>query len=83
MSFDLKIEVSKTDNTVVDSTIDLVGLTSFEQVVNAVNSSGSGLAAKVNGDGTLEISSADGSLIKFTGAAGTRYFDRGCERGRR
>ena len=70
VSFDLKIEVSKTDNTVVDSTIDLVGLTSFEQVVNAVNSSGSGLAAKVNGDGTLEISSADGSLIKFTGAAG-------------
>ncbi|MFV3305839.1 flagellin [Pseudomonas sp. NY15181] len=69
VSFDLKIEVSKSDNTKVDSTIDLKGLNSFEQVVSAVNSSGAGISAKVNGDGTLEVSSADGSAIKFTGAA--------------
>ncbi len=71
--FDLKIQVAKTDNTKFESTIDLKGITSFDQVVSAVNSSGSGLAAKVNGDGTLELSSADGSLIKLTGvaAAGT------------
>lgn len=65
-TFDLKIEVSKSDNTKVDSTIELKGLTSFDQVVSAVNSSGSGLSAKVNGDGTLEVSSADGAAIKFT-----------------
>ncbi len=69
--FDLKIEVFKTDTTAakVDSTIDLKGLTSFDQVVSAVNSSGSGISAKVNGNGTLEISSNDGATLKFTGAA--------------
>ena len=70
-TFDLKIEVSKSDNSKVDSTIDLKGMTSFDQVVTAVNASGSGLAAKVNGNGTLEISSSDGSMIKFTGAGQT------------
>ncbi|UVO19822.1 flagellin [Stutzerimonas stutzeri] len=65
-TFDLKIEVSKTNTGTADSTIDLKGLTSFDQVVSAVNSSGSGISAKVNGDGTLEISSADGAAIKFT-----------------
>ncbi len=65
-TFDLKIEVSKSDNTEVDSTIELKGLSSFEEVVTAVNSSGSGLSAKVNGDGTLEVSSADGAALKFT-----------------
>lgn len=68
-SFDLDIEVYKTDNTTADTTINLKGLTSFEQVVSAVNSSGSGLAAKVNSDGTLEVSANDGSAIKFTGDA--------------
>ncbi|MFI8479426.1 flagellin [Pseudomonas sp. NPDC078700] len=67
--FDLKIDVSKTDSSSVDSTIDLKGLTSFDQVVSAVNSSGAGLQAKVNGDGTLEISSDSGATISFTGAA--------------
>ena len=70
-TFDLKIEVSKTDNTSVDTTIDLKGMTDFDQVVSAVNASGSGLAAKVNGDGTLEISSADGASIKFTAGGQT------------
>ncbi|HCP54460.1 MULTISPECIES: flagellin [Pseudomonas] len=65
-TFNLKIEVSGTDTSKVDSTIDLAGLTSFDQVVSAVNSSGSGLQAKVNGDGTLEISSDSGAAIKFT-----------------
>lgn len=69
VTFDLKIEVSKSDTSKVDSTIDLKGLNSFDQVVSAVNSSGSGISAKVNGDGTLELSSADGAMIKFTGAA--------------
>ncbi|OAN28341.1 flagellin [Pseudomonas oryzihabitans] len=69
VTFDLKIEVSKSDNSKADSTIDLKGLNSFDQVVSAVNSSGSGISAKVNGDGTLELSSADGAMIKFTGAA--------------
>lgn len=69
VTFDLKIEVSKSDTSKVDSTIDLKGLNSFDQVVSAVNSSGSGISAKVNGDGTLELSSADGATIKFTGAA--------------
>ncbi len=68
-TFDLKIEVMKTDNSKADSTIDLTGLTSFDQVVSAVNASGSGISAKVNGNGSLEISSGDGSTIKFTGAA--------------
>ena len=67
-TFNLTIEVSKSDNTKVDSKIDLKGMTSFDQVVTAVNASGSGLAAKVNGDGTLEVSSSDGSMIKFTGS---------------
>lgn len=67
-TFDLKIEVSKTNTGTADSTIDLKGLTSFDQVVSAVNASGSGISAKVNGDGTLEVSSADGAAIKFTGA---------------
>lgn len=67
--FDLKIEVSKTDNTTADSTIDLKGLNSFEQVVTAVNSSGAGLSAKINGDGSLEISSDIGSTLKITGKA--------------
>ncbi|SNT09274.1 flagellin [Pseudomonas segetis] len=67
-TFDLKIEVSGTDTSKVDSTIDLSGLTTFDQVVSAVNSSGSGLQAKVNGDGTLEISSDSGAAIKFTAA---------------
>jgi len=66
VTFDLKIDVYKTDNTKADATIDLKGLNSFDQVVSAVNSSGSGLSAKVNGDGTLEVSSADGATIKFT-----------------
>lgn len=65
-TFDLKVEVFKTDNTKADSTIDLKGLNTFDQVVSAVNASGAGISAKVNGDGTLEISSADGSAIKFT-----------------
>ncbi|UQY35425.1 flagellin [Pseudomonas fulva] len=65
-TFDLKIELSKSDNTKVDSTIDLKGLTSAEQVVSAVNASGAGISAKVNGNGTLEISSADGASMKFT-----------------
>ncbi|MDU4252643.1 flagellin [Pseudomonas sp.] len=65
-TFDLKIEVSKTDTGTADSTIDLKGLNSFDQVVSAVNASGAGISAKVNGDGTLEVSSADGSAIKFT-----------------
>lgn len=69
-AIDIKIEVSGTDNTKVDSTIDLKGVTSFEQVVSAVNSGGSGLQAKVNGDGTLELSSATGAAIKVTGANG-------------
>ncbi|MBU2013846.1 MAG: flagellin [Gammaproteobacteria bacterium] len=68
-TFDLKIEVMKTDNSKADSTIDLTGLTNFDQVVSAVNASGSGISAKVNGNGSLEISSGDGSTIKFTGAA--------------
>lgn len=68
-TFDLKIEVSKTDSGVSDSTIELKGLTSFDQVVSAVNSSGAGLQAKVNGDGTLEISSDSGATLKFTAAA--------------
>ncbi len=67
--FDLKIEVSKSDNTVTDSTIDLKGLNSFEQVVSAVNASGAGITAKLNGDGTLELSSSSGAAIKMTGAA--------------
>jgi flagellin len=54
---------------VVDSTIELKGLTTFDQVVSAVNASGAGISAKVNGDGSLEISSSDGSTIKMTGAA--------------
>lgn len=68
-SFDLKIEISKTATDTKDSTIDLKGLNSFEQVVSAVNSSGSGITAKLNGDGTLEMSSADGSSITVTGKA--------------
>ena len=67
-TFDLKLEVFKTDTTAakVDSTIDLKGLTSFEQVVSAVNASGSGISAKLNGDGKLEVTSAEGATIKFT-----------------
>lgn len=68
-TFDLKIEVMKTDNSVADATIDLKGLTSFDQVVSAVNASGAGISAKVNGDGTLEVSSSTGAALKFTGTA--------------
>ncbi|WP_313225418.1 flagellin [Stutzerimonas nitrititolerans] len=70
-TFDLKIEVFKTDTGSADATIDLKGLTSFDQVVSAVNSSGSGISAKINDDGNLEVTSADGSAISFT-AAGTK-----------
>lgn len=69
--FDLTIEGYKTDTgaTDADFKIELKGLTSFDQVVSAVNSSGSGLAAKVNSNGSLEISSGDGSTLKIKGAA--------------
>jgi len=70
-TFDLKIDVFKTDTSSADATIDLKGLTSFDQVVSAVNSSGSGISAKINDDGNLEVTSADGSAIKFT-ASGTK-----------
>ncbi|GLZ23492.1 B-type flagellin [Stutzerimonas stutzeri] len=70
-TFDLKVEVFKTDTSSADATIDLKGLTSFDQVVSAVNSSGSGISAKINDDGNLEVTSADGSAIKFT-ASGTK-----------
>lgn len=66
-SFDLKIEVFETDiSDTATSTIDLKSLSNFDEVVSAVNSSGAGLSAKVNGDGTLEVVSADGSTLKFT-----------------
>ncbi|SDF71493.1 flagellin [Phytopseudomonas seleniipraecipitans] len=67
-TFDLTIEAFKTDNSLspADSKIELKGLTSFDQVVSAVNASGSGLSAKVNSNGSLEVSSGDGSTLKFT-----------------
>lgn len=66
-SFDLKIEVFESDiSEAATSTIDLKSLSNFDEVVSAVNSSGAGLSAKVNGDGTLEVVSADGSTLKFT-----------------
>lgn len=65
--FDLKIEVSGSDSSKADSTIDLKSLTSFEQVVDAVNASGAGISAKTNNDGTLEITSTSGSTLKITG----------------
>ncbi|WP_370601655.1 flagellin [Pseudomonas nitroreducens] len=67
-SFDLKIEVFNSDRTgAADSTIDLKTVTSFDQVVSAVNASGAGISAKMNGDGTLELSSATGATFKLTG----------------
>src|SRR5690606_31664650 len=69
--FDLKIEVYNSDTaaTDADATIDLKSLTSFDQVVDAVNASGAGISAKKNNDGTLEITSTSGSTFKITGAA--------------
>jgi len=67
-TFDLTVEVYGSDAlaTDADKKIELKGLTSFDQVVSAVNASGAGISAKVNGDGTLEISSAEGATMKFT-----------------
>ncbi|WEJ70694.1 flagellin [Pseudomonas sp. PSE14] len=72
-SFDLKIEVFNSDTGAAsaDSTIDLKTVTSFDQVVSAVNSSGAGITAKKNGDGTLELSSATGATFKITGKSYT------------
>lgn len=72
-SFDLKIEVFNSDSGAAsaDSTIDLKTVTSFDQVVSAVNSSGAGITAKKNGDGTLELSSATGATFKITGKSYT------------
>ncbi|MBM7059569.1 flagellin [Pseudomonas sp. UL073] len=67
--FDLKIEVSGSSSGTVDSTIDLKTLTDFDQAVDAINSSGAGISAKKNTDGTLEISSTSGATLKITGAA--------------
>ena len=69
--FNLKVEVFNTDTTAaeVDSTIDLKGLTSFDQAVEAINASGAGISAKKNNDGTLEITSTSGSTLKITGEA--------------
>ncbi len=65
--FDLKIEVSGSDSSKVDSTIDLKSLTSFDQAVDAINASGAGISAKKNNDGTLEITSDSGATMKVTG----------------
>ncbi|MBU0807354.1 MAG: flagellin [Gammaproteobacteria bacterium] len=65
--FDLKVEVSGSDSSKVDSTIDLKSLTSFDQAVDAINASGAGISAKKNSDGTLEITSTSGATMKITG----------------
>lgn len=68
--FDLKIEVYNSDTGGdANATIDLKSLTSFDQVVDAINASGAGISAKKNNDGTLEITSISGSTLKITGAA--------------
>jgi len=68
--FDLKIEVYNSDTGEdANATIDLKSLTSFDQVVDAINASGAGISAKKNNDGTLEITSISGSTLKITGAA--------------
>lgn len=70
-NFDLKIEVyGSSDDTATgtpdaDSTLDLKGLVSFDQVVSIVNSSGAGLSASLDTDGNLVLNSADGATIKL------------------
>ncbi|WAG77617.1 flagellin [Metapseudomonas furukawaii] len=68
--FDLKLTVynDKVDTTNgPDATIDLTDIADYDQAINAINSSGSGLTAKKNADGNLEITSQSGATIGISG----------------
>lgn len=67
--FNLKLTVysDKVNTTTPDATIDLTQIADYDQAINAINSSGSGLTAKKNADGNLEISSQSGATIGVSG----------------
>ncbi len=68
-AFDLKLTVRNDKSATTDSTIDLKQIASVDQAVDAINASGSGLSAKKNTDGNLEITSQSGATIGVSSSA--------------
>ena len=71
VAFDLTIDVFNSDESAAaSSSIVIKGATSIDQVVSAVQEAGgSGLSVSKNNNGTIDVVSATGATIKFTGAA--------------